>query len=512
MQTIDDQYRLARQRGVPIVAITTPDPSATIERLVERALNGDADVIPIIRWQIAGGFAPYNQAGAQALANILPDGLPPDAVTRPTEAMALAANLPPQSILCAENLDAAIAGDSLEAVAVAQAIRNLRDPYKSAPAGMRCRQLVLLCPSIQLPLLLQDDVLVLEEPLPTRDELRRTTISIYQAAGQDCDDDAIEAAIDAIAGLSAFAAEQALALSITRSGMDLDRLRARKRQMVAQTQGLSIRSDSTGFEAIGGCENIKGFLRRLIGGARRPKAVLFIDEIEKALAGASSDSTGVTQDFLGAILTWMQERITRSELAGMIFIGPPGTAKSAVATAVGHEAGCLTIQMDLGGMKGKWVGQSEATIRRGLQVVDAVGQGSVLVIATCNSIGALPPELRRRFGYGTYYFDLPTPEERELIWRIYVERFAINLNSQERPADDGWTGAEIRQCCELADALGCSLREAASYIVPVSVSARDAVESLRAQADGRYISASAPGVYRRAPVAATTTGRGLVLE
>ncbi|MGB7590439.1 MAG: hypothetical protein WBO19_04275, partial [Terriglobia bacterium] len=44
--------------------------------------------------------------------------------------------------------------------------------------------------------------------------------------------------------------------------------------------------------------------------------------------------------------------------------------------------------------------------------IDAVSQGRMLFIATCNSIASLPPELRRRFTLGTFFFDLPTVDER----------------------------------------------------------------------------------------------------
>jgi len=53
-------------------------------------------------------------------------------------------------------------------------------------------------------------------------------------------------------------------------------------------------------------------------------------------------------------------------------------------------------------MKGSLVGESERRLRAALSVVDAVSQGQALFIATCNSIGALPPELRRRFTLGTF--------------------------------------------------------------------------------------------------------------
>ena len=43
--------------------------------------------------------------------------------------------------------------------------------------------------------------------------------------------------------------------------------------------------------------------------------------------------------------------------------------------------------------------------------------------------------------------------------------------------------------------MSCTLQEAATYIVPVSVSAKEQIEQLRSEAHGKYISASHPGVY-----------------
>ncbi len=133
-----------------------------------------------------------------------------------------------------------------------------------------------------------------------------------------------------------------------------------------------------------------------------------------------------------SMLTWMQD----NEADGLIFIGPPGAAKSAVAKATGNTAGIPTIAFDLGAMQSSLVGGSGERLRSALKVVDAVSQGRALFIATCNSIASLPPELRRRFTLGTFFFDLPSADEREAIWRIYEKKYDV---SGERPEDEGWT-------------------------------------------------------------------------
>ncbi len=185
----------------------------------------------------------------------------------------------------------------------------------------------------------------------------------------------------------------------------------------------------------------------------------------------------------------MQDR----EAEGALFLGPPGAAKSAVAKATGNEAGIPTIAFDLGAMQSSLVGSSGERLRAALQIVDAVSHGRSLWIATCNSIGSLPPELRRRFTLGTFFFDLPTPEERDTIWQIYLAKYSV---AGDLPEDEGWTGAEIKECCRKASRLGMSLREAAMYIVPVARSANDQIKALRMQASGKFLSASHCGVFQ----------------
>jgi SpoVK/Ycf46/Vps4 family AAA+-type ATPase len=242
-------------------------------------------------------------------------------------------------------------------------------------------------------------------------------------------------------------------------------------------------------------------MRRILAGNDPPRGVVFIDEIEKMLAGSTgavADSSGVSQGILQALLTHMQD----CGATGSIFIGPPGAGKSMIAKCVGNEGGIPTIALDAGAMKGSLVGQTEQAIREALRVITSVTGGQALWVATCNSIGTLPPELRRRFSFGTFFFDLPDAEEREAIWVHYRLRFDNSCHDAEPPCE-GWTGAEIRTCCMLAYRLKITLTEAANYIVPVCKSARQQIEELRRQAEGRFISASYPGPYRTPEVDTT---------
>jgi hypothetical protein len=138
----------------------------------------------------------------------------------------------------------------------------------------------------------------------------------------------------------------------------------------------------------------------------------------------------------------------------IVFVGPAGAAKSAAAKATGGTAGIPTIAFDLPAMESSLVGASTERLRTALQIIDAVSQGRMLVTATCNSIPSLPPELRRRITLGTFFFDLPTAEERETIWEIYLKKYNV---SGELPNDEGWTGAEIKECCRKAHRLAMTL-------------------------------------------------------
>ena len=88
--------------------------------------------------------------------------------------------------------------------------------------------------------------------------------------------------------------------------------------------------------------------------------VLWIDEIEKAFASASSDSAdgGLSQRMFGTLLSWMQDH---------------------------HHP--------------------------------------IFLIATANNLAQLPPELMRKGRFDEIFFvDLPGPEEREMIFSIHLKK------------------------------------------------------------------------------------------
>lgn len=495
-ETLTD-FEYARRRGVPIVGIESADPAATIVKCIA-TLNGLKDKTPLLRQDVVRGLAPLSKAGSAVLQDFTEDLDGSFDPSRCLNALTVKAS----KLIFNEEIETedgkkkivsrgAIvfmvhANRWLEQTAELQAVWNTRDVFEKH--GIT---LVLLGPSIKLPIELKNDVVIITEALPDHDELGTILDEISKSADiKPSQIEDREIVIDTMSGTSAFGARQILAMSVRRDGIDTDQLWTRKTKMIEQTQGLSIWRGTESFDDLGGLDNLKHFLTKVLTSGTTPvRAILWIDEIEKSLAGTAGDLSGTSQDQLGVILREMQDR----NLTGVILVSPPGCGKSSIAKATGQVANAPVIAFDLGAMKGSLVGQSEQQIRSAMQVFQAVSQNKGFVIATCNKLTALPPELKRRFSLGTFYLDLPTEKEQKKIWALWFSRYG--LNKQDFPDCVGWTGAEIKACCDVSFRASIPLTEAATYIVPVCKSAPESIEALRQSANGKFISASAPGIY-----------------
>jgi len=493
-------YRIA---AVPLLSVQTADPANIIRLAVREASNGTETAV--LTWNCIHGIRAGNEAG-KPLADLCNGDQPADiATSNPVEAIrkieALGANdTAARAVVVFLGL-ADVLDDPQSQVATRQAVWNLRDALP--PQGIMAVLVVPLGWRNPFP----NDIAVAEDSLPDRAELSALVVKTTTAAKlAKPREDIMDKSADALIGLSGFAAEQATALSLKPSGVDVASLWNRKRQQIRETPGLSVYGGTERFDDLGGLAQAKEYFGAVVTGKRKPGCVVFVDEIEKSLAGSAGDTSGVSQSILGYLLSYMQD----NRATGSILIGPGGSGKSAFAKAVGNEGGIPTVQLDLGGIKGSLVGESEGRMRAALAVITAVSAGRPMFLATCNSIGALPPELRRRFTLGTMFFDLPTAEEREIIWCLHCEKFDMpKPTAKILPECDGWTGAEIAACVDLADRLGKPLKEAAKYITPISRTAKELIELLRTACSGRYLSASAPGVYRKPETAAL--GRKLEL-
>lgn len=476
-------FKAARRCSTPLLAIETPDAAATI-LAISKTLNGKA---PTLQWDIVRGLKGLNKLGEQALATALA-GTDPNQTVNGVSACEVCERLPEFSAVFFHN-----AHRQFVEPAFIQAVWNLRDVFK-----VNRRTWIGLGPNFQLPSELAGDIVVLDEPLPTRDELAIVLEQQHKnAEGVPLPTPEIrDAALDAVVGLANFTAEQVIAMSLTPKGVDVAKLWDRKIKAIENTDGLRVwKGTESSLDFLQGIDNAKAFMQQLID-AEAFGAIVFIDEGDKAFAGGMSDYTGdsgVSKDQVGTVLSYIED--TRS--LGILLAGIAGTGKTELAKATAASAKKPLIIFDLGGMKGGTVGQSERTIRTALKVVTATAEGRVLFVMTANKTTQFTPELNRRFP-DQFFHDVPDDLGRAAIWPVYVQKYGLMPAQAKIPAgfDAGWTGAEIRRACERAALFGKTVVEAARFIIPQSVSAKTVIASLRRDAAGRFLSASYPGLYQ----------------
>ena len=173
--------------------------------------------------------------------------------------------------------------------------------------------------------------------------------------------------------------------------------------------------------------------------------ILWIDEIEKGLAGSKGDSgdSGVASRVFGDLLTWMEEK-----------------------------------------------------------------KAAVFVIATANATESLPPEFMRKGRFDEIFFiDLPNPAEWAMILAIQLTKHQRDPRDFDLPRhagqSEGYSGAELEQA--VVSALYEAYSEGASTPLtdrhlekaivetrPLSESQAEAIGLLRKKAQGRWRPASSP--------------------
>jgi hypothetical protein len=485
-----EQFKAARRASAPIVAINTPDPTSTIRDI--RILFATS---PLAQWNIVDGvtsMTSQSRAAVTAMHTVEGQLMPAPVITgNPVEAIRLSNQwLPPESILFMHNAHFYLesSGGTGSEKPVIQAVWNIRDLWKD-----NNRTLVLLAPSFQVPMELRNDVAIIDEALPTDKDLAAIVVrGLSRAGGKKAGKKALEKMVDAVAGLASFNAEQVVAMSVSPKTKkpEMDQIWTQKIKLIEQARGLKVYRRGASLDAIGGNDNIKNLMVKVARGKRPPRLIVFMDEIEKTMQAAGTDTSGTTTDQLKVLLTTMQD----NGWTGMMIYGFAGTGKSQLAKAFGNACGCPTVEADLGAMKNMWVGSSEANMRSFVKTIKAMGENHVFFIATCNSVVNLPPEFKRRFRKGVWFCDLPTAQERKEIWDIYFKKLEIPKDTP-RPNDEGWTGAEIELCCENSHEFGVSLAEAAKFMTITSQAMGEQVEKMREAAHGKFIDANRTGIY-----------------
>lgn len=417
-------------------------------------------------------------------------------------------------------------------------VKNLKRRLDDARA--RVSVICLSC-SRDIPADLKDTITFLEWPLPSRSDvdaiLRDTITATIEASPKVAarlrpilDDPRLrEAAVDAAMGLTSQEVSDCFARSLTKTGtVDAQMVRNDKASVINASGLLEwYEPNPKGLDAIGGLGVYKDWLveRR---SAFSPEARAF----------------GI--------------RAPR----GVLVAGVPGTGKSLSAKCVPTAWGMPLIRLDLGALKSKYVGDSEANIRRALATVEAVSPcvlwcdeveksigsggseadggvtsdqlgalltwleertGSVFAIFTANQAWLLPPELMRRFDE-VFVTDLPSAKGRSEIACVALrdvgrdpKDFDIDAIAE---ATDRCTGAEVTRA--VTDALFRAyvdgqrtlrtddILNAARSVTRVADVSPDKIEALRTWAKTRGRPADRPDevVVKQAK----TTGRAVDIE
>lgn len=263
----------------------------------------------------------------------------------------------------------------------------------------------------------------------------------------------------AFKGLSEFEICNLLALAYTDEGeltrKDLSLIFEQKQQMIKKSGILEMIPLKESLEDIGGLENLKTWLKR------KAKVYKNINEAEKF---------GVDMP------------------KGVLVAGVPGCGKSLSAKAIARLFEVPLLRMDMGRLMGKYVGESEANMRKAIALAEAIspcvlwidelekafagvgGSGGAevttrlfgnfltwlqektspaFVVATANDITKLPPELSRKGRFDEiFYIGLPNQEERRRIFEIHIKkRRPQDLNGIDIQklvkCTDGFSGADI---------------------------------------------------------------------
>ena len=524
-----DQFNSARKCGVPLTGVETNDPAATMRSIAINCaaikVNGKEISPPVLTWDCVGGFGavagtPSYENSIKLAEKINADMGGTAAASQPISMLEMIANegqdgtpatLPAWTIIGMLN-----ACDFFDKPEVRQGIWNLRDKFKR-----NGRMLVLLGIIVNLPQNLKSgDVVVMEDELPSDEELAAIVRRLDNQAsrccsGEECkkcsgtgikiarplsSEEAVERVVEAVKGLSAFGAEQVIAMALRaktvedqkiRCGFDLDHCWTAKRKQIEQIKGLSVfrDMDNGGFGAIGGLDEIKSYLTKVMNGKRKPKLIVWLDEIEKSgLDSQRSGGDDTSTDQEGELLKFMEDE----KVFGIMLVGVPGCGKSQICKAMSPEFDRVVVRLDLGGLKEKWVGSSQDNLRVALKMIRAVGGKDTLWIATSNSINGLSDAMKSRFT-DVFFFDMPTKEERLPIWNVWLKKMGLNDVPYEN--DEGWVARDIVHACDKADRLGETIAEAGTRINCEGVKSRETVALLRAGADKRYSSTTKRGLY-----------------
>ena len=511
MKSFIEHFEDARKVSTPLVVLRTHDAFASTKAIAD-SYGDKASSMIFISWDAINGLKGLTDDAAVAVVEMLkPSGTEEAETVDPSVALGVLAAADKDVICFLHNLHMFWESDRK----IVQGIANLRDDYKAA-GNMA---VFVLGVGDELPSEISQDVLVIEVPLPTRDELAKIVRNVYKFAAETdafkaCakgpDVKVVERAVDAGIGLPSFPFEQASSICLDKykGVLDIDAMWTRKREIVTQNPGLTYHATVETLKDMAGCGSWIQDGKLLMTGPYKPTVCIRMDEIQRQFADNETDSSGTKGNLMGEFLNWVNDRKVICKLN----VGVSGTSKSWGAYCIAGEFGLPVINYDIAAMEHEHVGKSARHMRNANRCLDAIGDGKILLIATANKLDGLPPELISRFQLGgIWFFDMPTEPEKAGILKIKLAAYNLDA-TQNIPPMVGWTGRDIDNCCNKARLYGKPLVDVAQYIVPLHESHYEEIEAIRMAASGRFLSASNSGVYKYVPSPIKHEATAKVLE
>jgi SpoVK/Ycf46/Vps4 family AAA+-type ATPase len=307
----------------------------------------------------------------------------------------------------------------------AVSLRRLRDLL--GPLSERSQTLVLVGPTVDVPLELERETRHVELPLPRRDELE----ALFGRSVESPDPAALAAAANAALGLTGSEAVRVFRKACTSAGGLSDAAVAEivreKRQALRRTPALEFCETAEQLGDVGGLGELKRWLadrrRAFSEEARRfglpvPRGLLLLGVQG---CGKSLCAKAVAREWQFPLLRLdIAEAFSRTEKS------PEATIREATALAESLSPAVLWIDEIEKGFSAASSDTTSSRVFGSFLIWLAEKQSPVFVVATANDVQSLPPELLRRGRFDELFFvDLPTQAER-------IEIFAIHLRKRGR--------------------------------------------------------------------------------
>ncbi len=406
-------------------------------------------------------------------------------------------------------------------------IRKIRDVAGSLKNAEYSKNVVIIAPTLVLPVELQKDITVVDFDLPELSEIKELLEKMIEDMSSnpnlliDIDENGKEVLCKAAQGLTMQEAENAFARAMATRGQltmdEIDIILEEKCQVIKKTGILEFINTKLKIDDIGGLENLKQWLLKRnnswLGKAQKdynlpaPKGVLIT-----GVAGCGKSLTAK------AISSMWQLPLLRLDI-GKIFSGLLGSSeenmRKAIQTAEAVAPSILwvdEIEKGFGTTRGEMDGGAATRVFGTFLTWMQEKTKPVFVIATANNISCLPPELLRKGRFDEIFFtDLPTYNERKVIFKLHLEKRLKDSISEDFKVTDklldklsketeGFVGAEIEQVVISAlfeaysqdrELTEDDLFKVIKNTVPLSTTQSEQILAIREWANERAVSATA---------------------